>query len=152
MQEPKRELPETSQKRKIYSDPKASVEIAPSVLILAAKPPDDDALAPISSAQLKGANDEEFLCAALYNAALDSLNDRNIRSPKKTLWKICEDIEAQGHYPHKARSIFKCASKVIQNPHYFPSQIKGGAKSPANDPHFIAYIALTQSPNTTQRH
>jgi hypothetical protein len=150
VQEPKKELPDTSQKRKRHSDPKASVEVAPSVLILAVKPPDDDALAPISSAQLKEANGEEFLCEALYNAAIAALNDRNIHSPKKTLWKSCEDIEAQGHYPHKARSIFKCASKIIQNPNYFPSQIKGGVKSPANDPQFIAYCtdAITKHDTT----
>ncbi len=151
VQEPKKELAETSQKRKRCSDSKqALVEIAPSQLIFAAKPPDDVALGPISSAQLKEANDEEFLCSALYNAALDALDDHNIHSPKKTLWKSCEDIEAQAHYPHKARSIFKCASKIVQNPHYFPSQIKGGVKSPANDPQFIEYCndAMTKRDTT----
>jgi hypothetical protein len=210
VQEPKKELSETLQKKKRVPDPNALDEIAPSQLKLAATPPDDDASAPISSAQLNEADnedflcpalysaalaalkdrnihgpkktllkscedveaqghhpykarsifkcaskimeadDEEFLCSALYSAALDAMKDRNIHSPKKTLWKSCEDVEAQGHYPHKARSIFKCASKIIQNPQYFPSQIKGGIKSPANDPQFIAYCtdAITKHDTT----
>ena len=140
VQEPKKELPATSQKRKRCSDPKALAETAPAQLIFAAKPPDDDALAPIfSSAQLKEADSEEYLCQALYNAAQNALANRNIHRPQKSLWKCCEDIEAQGVYPHKARTIFKCACKIIENSQYFPSQIKGGVKSPANDPQFIEY-------------
>ena len=150
VQEPKKELSETLQKKKRVPDPNALDEIAPSQLKLAATPPDNDALAPVSSAQLNEADNEDFLCPALYSAALAALKDRNIHGPKKTLLKSCEDVEAQGHYPYKARSIFKCASKIIQNPQYFPSQIKGGIKSPANDPQFIAYCtdAITKHDTT----
>ena len=149
VQEPKKELYETLQKKKRVPDPNALDEIAPSQLKLAATP-DDDPLAPISSAQLNEADNEDFLCPALYSAALAALKDRNIHGPKKTLLKSCEDVEAQGHHPYKARSIFKCASKIIQNPQYFPSQIKGGIKSPANDPQFIAYCtdAITKHDTT----
>jgi hypothetical protein len=150
VQEPKKELPETSQKRKRCSVPKqALIEITPSIILAALPLPDDVASAPISIAQMQEADDEEFLCSALYNAAVDALNDRNIHSAKKTLWKSCEDIEAQAHYPHKARSIFKCASKIIQNPNYFPSQIKGGVKSPANNPQFIAYCTEAMTKHDT---
>jgi len=139
--EPMQELPETIKKKRPESEVHSSRMPDNPPLMLPSQPSLPPVLeTPFTDEELHFSNSDEFLCSALYAAAQEALDIKNRNHPKKTLWKSCCDVVKQGDYPHKARAIFKCACNIIQNPKYYPSQLKGGTKSAANDPMFIEYL------------
>ena len=150
--EPKQELPETIKRKK--PNPESSSfpppEISPFILPESNLPPVPVTPPDYTDEEWKLINSDEFACSALYAAALEALEIKNLNRFQKTLWKCCCDVAAQGVYPIKARAIFKCACNVVQNPNFFPVQVKGGMKSAANDPMFIDFlVAQIQEGNTT---
>ena len=67
-------------------------------------------------------SDEASFSANLYSAAQHALCIKLEASI--TLWKATEIVAASAEYHHKQRTIFECARKIVNNPSYYPSQVK----------------------------